>query len=204
MLDYFIKFELYLKETTEFSNKLILIEKEKNVCVQTFKDNDDKVNSYNQCFIKLIQMKKEINNIQSILIIDSYEACMQKEKVQVSFILNKIRSNEIDASLAKTKVKEISPEDIPIEMQIAKDKSNSEVNGQGLSDEFNQKYNQFQVDKLADEQSRKEYAKQFIENARKNGYHITLSDDMQVTSVKPIRKPTNQNDTESFESQPSN
>ncbi len=118
--------------------------------------------------------------------------------------LNKIRSNEIDASLAKTKVKEISPEDIPIEMQIAKDKSNSEVNGQGLSDEFNQKYNQFQVDKLADEQSRKEYAKQFIENARKNGYHITLSDDMQVTSVKPIRKPTNQNDTESFESQPSN
>ncbi len=117
--------------------------------------------------------------------------------------LNKIRSNEIDESLTKSKAKEISPEDIPIEMQIAKDKSNSATSGQGLSDEFNQKYNQYQIEKIADEQSRKEYAKQFIENARKNGYHITLSDDMEVTSIKPIRQPTNQNDSESFESQPS-
>jgi len=118
--------------------------------------------------------------------------------------LNKIRSNVIDDSVAKTKMKEVSPEAIPIEMQIAKDKSISTSNGQGLSDEFNQKYNQYLTNQIADAQYRKEYAKQFIENARKNGYHITLSDEMEVTSVKPIRQPTNQNDTESFESQPSN
>lgn len=118
--------------------------------------------------------------------------------------LNKIRSNVIDNSAAKTKTKEIPPEAIPIEMQIAKDKSNSSSKSQGLSEQFNEKYIQYQTAQIADEQSRKEYARQFIENARKNGYHITLSDEMEVTSVKPIRQPTNQNDTELFESQPSN
>lgn len=115
----------------------------------------------------------------------------------------KIKSNLIDEKKNKVVVKEIPPDQIPIEMQIAKDKSNSSPNEQSLTEEFNQKYFQSQVDQVADEQARKEYAKEFIENARKNGYHITLSEDLQVTSVKPIRKPTNQqNDNDVFEAQP--
>ncbi|MGZ3747916.1 MAG: hypothetical protein ACXWRE_11170 [Pseudobdellovibrionaceae bacterium] len=36
---------------------------------------------------------------------------------------------------------------------------------------------------------KKEYARQFIENARKAGYIIKLNDDYKVISVRPIRKP---------------
>jgi hypothetical protein len=34
------------------------------------------------------------------------------------------------------------------------------------------------------------YAKQFVENARKGGYNVILTDDFKVKSVQPIRKPT--------------
>jgi hypothetical protein len=39
---------------------------------------------------------------------------------------------------------------------------------------------------------KKEYARQFIENAAKNGWDVRLSDDFRVLSVKPMRKPSNQ------------
>lgn len=37
---------------------------------------------------------------------------------------------------------------------------------------------------------KREYARQFIENARRGGYEIRLSDDFRVLSVKPIRRPS--------------
>lgn len=40
-----------------------------------------------------------------------------------------------------------------------------------------------------DDMARKEYARQFVENARRGGYEIQLGDDFRVLSVKPIRKP---------------
>jgi hypothetical protein len=36
---------------------------------------------------------------------------------------------------------------------------------------------------------KREYARQFVENARKAGYLIKLNDDYKVISVKPLRKP---------------
>ena len=47
-----------------------------------------------------------------------------------------------------------------------------------------------------------EYARQYIENARKGGYHIELSDDLEVISVTPLRQPSQEVD--SFEILPSN
>lgn len=39
---------------------------------------------------------------------------------------------------------------------------------------------------------KEEYARQFVENARRGGYHVILSEDLsQVISVKPLRKPSN-------------
>lgn len=37
---------------------------------------------------------------------------------------------------------------------------------------------------------KEEYARQFVENARRGGYKVILSDDYKVLSVTPIRKPT--------------
>lgn len=45
---------------------------------------------------------------------------------------------------------------------------------------------------LAYEQAyREEYARQFVENARMNGYEVRLNDDFVVQSVKKIRNPSN-------------
>ncbi|MNJ93464.1 hypothetical protein D3C87_111460 [compost metagenome] len=37
---------------------------------------------------------------------------------------------------------------------------------------------------------KEEYARQFVENARKGGYKVQLNDEFKVISVTPIRKPT--------------
>ncbi|WP_413289668.1 hypothetical protein [Bdellovibrio sp. HCB337] len=39
------------------------------------------------------------------------------------------------------------------------------------------------------EEYKREYARQFVENARKAGYLIKLNDDYKVISIRPIRKP---------------
>lgn len=37
---------------------------------------------------------------------------------------------------------------------------------------------------------KKEYARKFLENARRGGYDVVLSEDFRVISVKPLRRPT--------------
>lgn len=45
-----------------------------------------------------------------------------------------------------------------------------------------------------DEAYREEYARQFVENARRGGYRVKLSEDLsRVISVQPIRNPSNSN-----------
>ncbi|MGZ3726740.1 MAG: hypothetical protein ACXWQQ_13115 [Pseudobdellovibrio sp.] len=45
-------------------------------------------------------------------------------------------------------------------------------------------------------QAQKEaYAREYIENARKGGYQIELSEDLEVIKATPIRKPSQQSDT---------
>lgn len=45
-----------------------------------------------------------------------------------------------------------------------------------------------QRDRERSDAYKKEYARQFIENARRGGYEVQLSDDYRVLSVKPIRR----------------
>lgn len=42
--------------------------------------------------------------------------------------------------------------------------------------------------------SREEYARQYIENARRDGYEIELSEDMEVIRATPIRQPSQEID----------
>lgn len=39
--------------------------------------------------------------------------------------------------------------------------------------------------------TKQEYARQFIENARRDGFEIELNDDLEVIRATPIRKPSN-------------
>ncbi len=98
-----------------------------------------------------------------------------------------------------TDSKEIDPADVPVAKQIWKESdvnvTPAEVVTSSIYDE-----NAFAQQ---DEQERKQYAKDFIENARRGGYHVVLSNDLtKIVSVTPIRKPSGQND--SVESFPSN
>lgn len=81
------------------------------------------------------------------------------------------------------KVVETDPSQVPIEQQIWKDPQQEKPLDQRFSEQLNQK-NTGEIDK-------QEYIRQFKENARKNGYEITVNDDLEVTSVTPIRKPQN-------------
>lgn len=80
------------------------------------------------------------------------------------------------------KIVETDPSKVPIEQQIWKEP----VEQRPLDQRFSE-----HVDPKNDEIDKQEYIRQFKENARKNGYEITVNDDLEVTSVTPIRKPQN-------------
>lgn len=52
---------------------------------------------------------------------------------------------------------------------------------------------EFDINSMTPEE-KKEYARQYIENARRGGYLIELDDNMEVIKSTPIRKPTQQED----------
>lgn len=53
---------------------------------------------------------------------------------------------------------------------------------------------EFDIKNMSPEE-KKEYARQYIENARRGGYLIELDDNMEVIKSTPIRKPTQQDDS---------
>lgn len=100
----------------------------------------------------------------------------------------------------KSPVVNVDPQSIPIEQQIWRE---SKASDQSLEERFSQQSFQTELASRQEDDAKREYARQFIENARREGYHITLSEDLEILSVKPIRKPTN-NNYDAFEPNPSN
>lgn len=88
---------------------------------------------------------------------------------------------------------------IPIEQQIWKEQP---VQGgyQSLSpnDEINQRIQNQELKKAEEEAYKQEYARQYIENARKNGYHIILDENLNVIKATPIRRPSDEDTVESY------
>lgn len=95
----------------------------------------------------------------------------------------------------------LSPNDIKPEDQIWKDPAtNSAGDGAGsLRDTASGAMYNEQVEFMQQKQEREFYKQQLIENARQQGFHITVSDDLKVLSVRPIKNPTQQ---DTFESDP--
>lgn len=88
---------------------------------------------------------------------------------------------------------------IPTERQIWKEdqKVNDVTPEQVIGGAINEGIEQEKMD----EAEKKEYARQWIQNARKAGYLLELSPDLEVIQYTPIRKPSQQDD--SVESSPS-
>ncbi len=122
-----------------------------------------------------------------------------QEKVQTQQINSILTLKNTTPETAK-KEKEIRIEDIPVDQQIAK---NIKAPEQSLTEKFDTQAYDEQLEGAQSAQAKKEYARQYIENARKAGYHITLNDQLEVVSMKAIRKPTSQTDKiDTFESNP--
>jgi hypothetical protein len=147
---------------------------------------------------------KPLEKLSAEMLVDKYMKDTQLDLIrQEKESVYRIKSIKEHVKPSKTVKQEISPLDIPIEKQIAKDYS--VIDQQSLTESIDQKLYESQVEQLQNEKAKHEYAKEFIANARRHGYHITLSEDLQVTSVRPIRKPTNQSaDEDTFESEPAN
>ena len=96
-------------------------------------------------------------------------------------IKNAIR--DTNKAVSGEKFVETDPSKIPAEQQIWKDPVEKPLD-QRYSEHLAPPKNNGELDK-------QEYIRQFKENARKNGYEITVNDELEVTSVTPIRKPQN-------------
>lgn len=80
--------------------------------------------------------------------------------------------------------------EIPRDRQISKDeetRSPAEVLQSNLNDK--------KMQEQQEEYEKQEYARQWILNARKAGYHLELSPDLEVIRYTPIRKPSQQDDS---------
>ncbi|MES2802600.1 MAG: hypothetical protein V4654_08930 [Bdellovibrionota bacterium] len=84
------------------------------------------------------------------------------------------------------RIVETDPSKIPIEQQIWKDPTEQMRAEKPLDQRFSE-----QLAPKNGELDKQEYIRQFKENARKNGYEITVNDELEVTSITPIRKPQN-------------
>ena len=94
----------------------------------------------------------------------------------------------------KTKItpqQEIDPSTIKVEQQIWKDNQAELEKSKTAEDQFREQIEDYQNTKMKTELAKKEYIRQYKENARKNGYEITINDNLEVINVVPIRKPTN-------------
>ncbi len=121
---------------------------------------------------------------------------IQKDQVNSDRVLYRALNQPINL---KSQTPETNPAEIPASRQIWKDVDEA----QSPADLINtQVYDSMALQKQ-DEQERKQYAHEFIENARRGGFHVVLSDDLsKIVSVTPIRKPSQ--DDDSVETNPSN
>jgi hypothetical protein len=137
----------------------------------------------------------------------------QAERAKVDQVVNKYlqaASNEAqlnelrvqrDLQLARQKIEEaeVKSADIPMEQQIYKRSLEVTSAEPTIAQIPAQKSNETSFDLEMDPKSmtpeqKKEYARQYIENARRGGYVIELSADLEVIKVTPIRKPSQQSD----------
>lgn len=82
-------------------------------------------------------------------------------------------------------------EKIPLERQIGKDDSSTP----SLSEVIKTPAVDDEDPNNMSAEEKKEYARKWIQNARKNGYLLELSPDLEVIKYVPIRKPSQQDDS---------
>lgn len=102
--------------------------------------------------------------------------------------LDEFKDRMTEIEKIRRQKQDIENSKIPSEKQIWKE---SDFETKNVEQKFDLEQSAKNSDEMSDEE-KKEYARQWIENARKGGYHLELSPDLQVLKYIPIRKPTQQ------------
>jgi len=124
----------------------------------------------------------------------------QKLKTDRYKVQNALRETAKNGEAVTSKPVETNPQQVPIDRQIAKDVYNESQRQKSVEQKFQEELKSVQERRYQSELDKKEYIKQFKANARKNGYEIIVDDNLQVISIEPIRKPTNDVDPTALES----
>ena len=117
---------------------------------------------------------------------------LQKQKMITDRNLIDTKNKLAELERRKKLEEQKSNENIPLERQVWKETPGKDAT---VTEILNAQINETESQMKMDEVQKKEYARQFIENARAGGYHIELSDDLEVIKVTPIRKPSQENDS---------
>lgn len=121
------------------------------------------------------------------------------QQVQYELNLQKMKLSSRDLHSHKKAKLETDPRKISAEQQIWKETDQSSK-AKTADEIFNENYEREIQLKRQQAEEKAEYIRQYKENAKKEGYEIVLSDDLEVISVTPIRKPTSDFDQNKIES----
>lgn len=126
--------------------------------------------------------------------VNEYMQEMQRKRTSAE--LNSLhRLQKGPDAIPRKGIDETDPAAVPIDRQIWKDSDQQEARLENQMDVIYRRIYEEEVAKKKTEQEKKQYALEFIENARHSGYHIQLSMDLEVISVQPIRNPQNDYDS---------
>lgn len=128
--------------------------------------------------------------------VNEYMQEMQRKRTSAELhSISRLQSGIDATGIAEKKINETDPATVPIEKQIWKDSDQQIAEKENPMDVIYRRIYEEEVIKRLTEQEKKQYAREFIENARLSGYHIKLSMDLEVLSVEPIRNPQNDYDS---------
>lgn len=162
---------IFYPQTASFVNKAPVVDQPLNSRMTSSVDPQDLANKYMQ------QVQRELN--------------LQKLKSSM---------NELKLNQNKKPVLETDPRKISADQQIWKESDQQGGRAKTADEIFNENYERQLQLKQQQAVEKAEYIRQYKENARKEGYDIVLSDDLEVISVTPIRKPQSNFDLNEIES----
>lgn len=113
---------------------------------------------------------------------------LKNERYKAQIAIREVNQND-QVKGSNTVEQSIQP--IPVERQIVKDTYVEDQRQKTVEQKFQEDLRKAQERQLRSESEKIEYIKQFKANARKNGYEIVVDDNLQVISIEPIRKPSN-------------
>lgn len=160
-----------VEEIGEAHHSSFAYKKDSNGQMKSSSTIDDRVNEY----MHEVQRRLTVSELRSL---NQLQGLGPQPKVP-------IKKEDIETDLAL----------VSRQQQIWKDADAQAEIATNQRDIIQKKILEEQKLKQESEQAKRQYASEFIENARRSGYHITLSPNMEVLTVEPIRKPNDDYDS---------